>query len=98
MSARTNLGVALRRAVVVSAVLATALAVSAFRPRTCSTCGVYAGPNLARVIDPYLRQVDVWPEFSAGTCQFEVARGAFVRLERPACSAEVSYRAARGGL
>jgi hypothetical protein len=65
-------------------------------PRTCAACGVYAGPNVARVLDPYLLRVDVWPEFYAVTCTFEVARGAFVTLSRVACDSEKTYRAGRG--
>ncbi|MBC7897148.1 MAG: hypothetical protein H7066_17145 [Cytophagaceae bacterium] len=65
------------------------------RPRDCPHCGVYAGPNVSRVLDPYLRQVDIWPEFYAATCQFEVARGAFVTLARTACASETTWRAAR---
>ena len=64
-------------------------------PRECPSCGVYAGPNLARILDPYLRQVDIWPEFYAASCQFEVSRYAFVTLGRSACTAEQSYRASR---
>ena len=66
------------------------------RPRDCPRCGAYAGPNVARVLDPYLRQVNVWPEFTSATCQFEVSRGAFVTLSRAACVSETTYRAARG--
>ncbi|MCC6317244.1 MAG: hypothetical protein IT361_06075, partial [Gemmatimonadaceae bacterium] len=50
----------------------------------------------ARVLDPYLRQAGIWPEFHANSCQFEVSRGAFVTLARNACSSEASYRATRG--
>lgn len=64
-------------------------------PRGCPSCGAYAGPNVARVLDPYLRQPNVWPEFTAATCQFEVARGSFVILARAACTSETTYRAAR---
>ncbi|MEP7348212.1 MAG: hypothetical protein ABI877_23300, partial [Gemmatimonadaceae bacterium] len=64
------------------------------RPRECAHCGVYSGPNVARVVDPYLREKDVWPEFESETCRFEVARSAFVTLPRDACASEASYRAA----
>lgn len=73
----------------------TLAATPAALPRECPTCGVYAGPNAARVRDPYLRQVDIWPEFNSTTCQFEVARGAFVTLSRLACASETTYRAGR---
>jgi hypothetical protein len=65
-------------------------------PRECALCGIYSGPNVAKVLDPYLRQVDIWPEFHASTCEFEVARGWFVRLDRTACSREFNYRLMRG--
>jgi hypothetical protein len=64
-------------------------------PRTCSLCGVYVGPNASRVTDPYLRQVDIWPEFYAASCRFEVARSSFVTLGRTACEAEAAYRIGR---
>jgi hypothetical protein len=65
-------------------------------PRDCPNCGVYGGPNVARVLDPYLMRMDIWPEFYASSCQFEVARGAFVTLSRTACANEATYRATRG--
>jgi hypothetical protein len=68
----------------------------AVRPRECASCGAYSGPNVARILDPYLRQADIWPEFTAATCRFEVARGAFVTLDRSACASEAAYRASRG--
>ena len=61
-------------------------------PRECPYCGVYAGPNAFLVLDPYLRRVDIWPEFYEATCSFEIARGAFVTLSRTACANEVTYR------
>lgn len=64
-------------------------------PRTCASCGIYVGPNTSLVLDPYLRRVDIWPEFEASTCQFEVARGAFVTLSRTACASEATYRNGR---
>jgi hypothetical protein len=64
-------------------------------PRECASCGIYSGPNAAMVLDPYLRQVDIWPEFHASTCEFEVARGDFVRLSRTACASEATYRTGR---
>lgn len=65
-------------------------------PRDCPNCGVYSGPNVSKVLDPYLRQANIWPEFYATTCEFEVARGAFVILDRTACSSEANYRVTRG--
>lgn len=65
-------------------------------PRNCPYCGIYAGPNVAKVLDPYLRRPDIWPEFYASTCQFEVARGSFVSLSRAACASEAAYRASTG--
>ena len=62
-------------------------------PRDCPSCGIYAGPNANMVLDPYLRRVDIWPEFYESTCRFEVARGAFVTLSRSACASETTYRA-----
>lgn len=85
-----------RTPVLAGAFLSVVLAVPVLRPRTCNSCGAYAGPNVARIIDPYLRQVDVWPEFAGPACRFEVARGAFVTLDRSACASEAAYRAARG--
>ena len=64
-------------------------------PRECASCGVYAGPNAFMVVDPYLRRVDIWPEFYESTCRFEIARGAFVTLNRTACASEISYRTNR---
>jgi hypothetical protein len=64
-------------------------------PRDCPRCGVYAGPNVSRVTDPYLQRVDIWPEFYATSCQFEVARSSFVTLGRTACEAEAAYRIGR---
>jgi hypothetical protein len=78
------------------ALLAAALAAAptaAARPRECAACGAYVGPNLELVTDPSLRRIDIWPEFYAASCRFEVARGAFVTLGRAACAAESSYRA-----
>jgi hypothetical protein len=80
----------------VSALVVSLVAGAVSRPRDCPNCGVYAGPNVARVLDPYLRQAGVWPEFYSSTCQFEVARGAFVTLTRTACASEASYRLSRG--
>ena len=64
-------------------------------PRDCPHCGIYAGPNAFMVLDPYLRRVDIWPEFYESTCSFEIARGAFVTLSRTACTSEITYRAQR---
>lgn len=64
-------------------------------PRECLQCGVYAGPNTALVVDPYLRRADIWPEFYPSTCRFEVARGSFVALSRAACAGEATYRNGR---
>ncbi|MBC7894367.1 MAG: hypothetical protein H7066_03085 [Cytophagaceae bacterium] len=75
-----------------SLLAATMIVTPALRPRECASCGAYAGPNAFRVLDPYLRQVDIWPEFYAATCRFEVSRGAFVTLNRASCAAEVTYR------
>ncbi|MEP7347493.1 MAG: hypothetical protein ABI877_19650 [Gemmatimonadaceae bacterium] len=72
--------------------LVSILVASPAKPRECAYCGVYAGPNVSRVLDPYLRQVDIWPEFYAATCSFEVARSSFVTLSRAACAAEKTYR------
>lgn len=77
-----------------SALVTTLALTPAVMPRECTNCGVYEGPNVSRVLDPYLRQKNVWPEFSATTCQFEIARGSFVTLTRSACTSETSYRAA----
>lgn len=65
-------------------------------PRECPHCGVYAGLNVSRVLDPYLRKVDIWPEFDRTTCQFEVARGYFETLRRQACVDEAAYLTSRG--
>jgi hypothetical protein len=81
--------------IAVTVLIAAVSVAPAARPRECGNCGVYAGPNVARVLDPYLRQADIWPDFSAATCQFEVARGAFVTLPRAACVSETNYRTAR---
>ena len=81
---------------VVTLLLSTLTAAPAVRPRNCPTCGVYSGPNFLRVVDPYLRQVDIWPEFYAISCQFEVARGSFVTLTRASCASEAAYRSGRG--
>ena len=75
-------------------VSALALAPNAL-PRDCPSCGVYSGPNALMVLDPYLRRVDIWPEFYEATCSFEIARGAFVTLSRTACANEVTYRGGR---
>lgn len=64
-------------------------------PRECALCGVYAGPNVRLVSDPYLKRPDIWPEFYPSTCRFEVGRGAFVTLSRTACANEASYRNGR---
>ena len=64
-------------------------------PRECPHCGIYAGPNAFMVLDPYLRRVDIWPEFYEATCNFEIARGAFVTLSRTACASEIAYRGGR---
>ncbi|MCC6316076.1 MAG: hypothetical protein IT361_00195 [Gemmatimonadaceae bacterium] len=50
---------------------------------------------MSRVLDAYLLKPDIWPEFSAPTCQFEVAHGVFVTLSRAACASEARYRAGR---
>ncbi|MCC6316078.1 MAG: hypothetical protein IT361_00205 [Gemmatimonadaceae bacterium] len=75
--------------------VSTTVAAPPLRPRDCPHCGVYSGPNVTRVIDPYLRRPDIWPEFDPATCQFEVARGSFVTLTRAACSSETTWRATR---
>lgn len=80
----------------VTVLVSTLGAAPAVRPRECPACGVYAGPHVARVLDPYLRQAGVWPEFYGATCRFEVARGSFVTLDRSGCANEAAYRAARG--
>ena len=72
-----------------------ALGSAADFPRECAHCGVYAGPNAFMVVDPYLRRVDIWPEFYESTCRFEIARGAYVTLSRTACASEITYRANR---
>jgi hypothetical protein len=79
----------------VSIFLGVLMAAPAPRPRDCSGCGTYSGPNIGHVTDPYLRQVDIWPEFYAATCRFEVARSRFITLGRAACQAEARYRAGR---
>ena len=77
--------------------LVTGLAASpVLLPRECPYCGVYAGPNVSWVTDPWLRQKDIWPEFYAASCQFEVSRGSFVTLSRLACASEATYRVAFG--
>lgn len=78
----------------ISALVTTLSLAHVAMPRECASCGVYAGPNVSRVLDPYLRQRDIWPEFSSASCQFEVARGSFVTLSRAACSSETAYRVA----
>ncbi|MBK6487515.1 MAG: hypothetical protein IPF98_11705 [Gemmatimonadetes bacterium] len=77
-----------------SLLISTLAITPAARPRECTHCGVYAGPNVARVLDPHLKQKDIWPEFESETCRFEVARSSFVTLPRAACAGEASYRAA----
>lgn len=79
----------------VTLLASTLAATHTVMPRECALCGVYAGPNAHHVIDPYLRRADIWPEFEGATCQFEVARGAFVKLSPAACTSEARYRAGR---
>jgi hypothetical protein len=79
----------------ISVFVAALLATPATPPRECTNCGVYAGPNASRVTDPYLQRVDIWPEFYAAGCRFEVARASFVTLGRTACEAEAAYRIGR---